>query len=456
MPRTVVRKFNGHKQGQDSRVRSQSAAVSARPQSVDDVIDILKDSRRYPGPVRAVGSNSGTTRSARTQGTSLDMTAMKKFIRMSGDTVMVGAGMQLRSLADRLAGEGLELIGSYEYPERTVGGLISSGSLSAGLPGDAGHLAASVTVVTLVTPQGRQVEVDHEMPELLRMVRQGYGLLGVVCAVTLKIRAIRPYTIRNREFQFDELMHFIPDMSGVGAGVKIFLLPFRDRAFVELRFADSAERQSGMLPWKIRDWACNKVIPDFVHSVGRIVPIGKLRGPLIDSFSEATQRLVNKRFSVVGSNAMEQTGQFRKMRQSTSIAYSSWLFPVDRFASVIYAYREFCLRHYKIAGFRCDLPGIAYRVDRDRSATLSPSHDQALFALKVRSTNMEGWDNFLLDFADLAARFGGIPLFNQTRGMSPHHAQDGYGQRLSRFRAVRRQLDPQNRCLNQYFAEHIG
>lgn len=449
MARTVIRQFSG-------RNRNQASIETVRPRSIEDVIEVLIDTRRYPGPVRAVGSNSGSTRCARSQGTVLDMTELKSFRQISATTVTVGAGMQLRSLADRLARDGLELIGSYEYPQRTVGGLICSGSLSPGVPGDAGHLAASVIGVTLVTPQGKQIQVGQDMPQLLRMVRQGYGLLGVVCTVTLKVRPIRPYTIRNREFAFSELMHFVPEMSEVAAGVKIFLLPFRDRAFVELRFANRDERQSRLLPWKIRDWACNKAIPDFIHSIGRVVSVGRLRDPLIDGFSEVTQRFVSKRFSVVGSNAMEQTGQFRKLRQSTSITYTSWLFPVERFASVIYAYREFCQRHYKIAGFRCDLPGIAYRIDQDQTAALSPSHDQALFALKLRSTNVEGWDNFLLDFADLAARFDGIPMFNQTRGMAPRHALDAYGPRLSRFRVLRRQLDPENRCLNQFFVEYVG
>ncbi len=449
MARSVIRNSNVHQSGQ-------GPAVSVSPKSVDDVISVLTDKRAYPGPVRPVGSNSGSTRSARTQGTVLDMTSMRQFVRKSADTIEVGAGMQLRSLADRLAGKGLELIGSYEYPERTVGGLISSGSLSPGIPSDVGHLAASVLGVQLVTPRGREVEVGGDMPELLQMVRQGYGLLGIVCAVTLKVRPICPYKISNREFEIDELMRFIPDVSGVRAGVKIFLLPFRDRAFVELRVADSGEQQGAMLPWKIRDWACNKAIPDFVHSVGRVLPIGKLRDPLIDGFSTAAQRLVNKRLSVVGSNAMEQTGQFRKVRQATSIAYSAWLFPVERFAAVLYAYREFSLRHYKVTGFRCDLPSVAYRIERDQTAILSPSYDQTLFALKLRSTNLAGWDNFLLDFADIAARFNGIPLLNQTRGISPRHTHDAYGKRLHRFRAMRRQLDPENRCLSQYFSEHIG
>ncbi|MDP6674690.1 MAG: FAD-binding oxidoreductase [Gammaproteobacteria bacterium] len=448
MPRKIISKSR-------MRTQIQASVVSVCPKSIDDVIAILKEPRHYPGPVRAVGSNSGSTRNASTHGTLLDMTAMKSFSRISADTVRVGAGMQLRSLADRLARDGLELVGGYEYPERTVGGVISSGSLSADIPGDAGHLAASVIHLTLVTPRGREIEVGKDMPELLRAVRQGYGLFGVVCTVTLKIRPIRPYAIRNREFAFSELMRFIPDMSEVRAGVKIFLLPFRNRAFVELRFAGNGDQQSSLLPWKIRDWACNKAIPDFVHSVGRIVPISKLRDPLIDGFSAAAQRLVNKRLSVVGSNAMEQTGQFRKLRQATSVTYSSWLFPAARFAQVVYAYREFCLRHYKVTGFRCDLPGIVYRIGHDQSALLSPSHDQALFALNLRSTNMDGWDNFLLDFADLAARFDGIPLFNQTRGMLPRHAHDAYGQRLVRFRELRRQHDAENRCLNQFFAEYI-
>lgn len=449
MARQGIQAFIGGKQ-------SQRPSVSIRPKSVDEVIQVLKDSRSYPSPVRPVGSNSGSTRSARTQGTLLDMTAMKKLIRLSDSFVKVGAGMQLRSLADRLAGEGLELVGSYEYPERTVGGLISSGSLSSGNPGDVGHLAASVLAVTIVTPQGRRIEVGQDMPEMLHLVLQGYGLFGVICEVTLKIRSIRPYVIRNREFEIDELVSFIPDIKGVRAGVKIFLLPFRNRAFVELRFADSGEQQSKMLPWKIRDWACNKAIPDFVHSVGRVVSIGKLRDPLIDGFSEATQRLVNKRFSVVGSNAMEQTGQFRKLRQSTSIAYSSWLFPVGRFAEVVHAYREFSLGHYKAEGFRCDLPGVAYRIDRDQTAMLSPSYDQPMFALKLRSTNLDGWENFLLDFAEIAANLEGTPLFNQTRGMSPRHVHEAYGKRLLRFRKLRRELDPQNRCLNQFFSEYLG
>ncbi len=92
----------------------------------------------------------------------------------------------------------------------------------------------------------------------------------------------------------------------------------------------------------------------------------------------------------------------------------------------------------------------------DQTALLSPSFDGPMFALSLRSTNTGGWDDFLLDFARIAARFDGVPLFNQTCGFEPEQVRQAYGKRLERFRAMRRKLDAQNRLLNQFFAEHVG
>ena len=69
--------------------------------------------------------------------------------------------MRLRDLARKLAEHGLELVGGYDQPDRTVGGVISSGSPSAGMPDDGGHLAASVCGIQMVTPNGRIVKLDE-------------------------------------------------------------------------------------------------------------------------------------------------------------------------------------------------------------------------------------------------------------------------------------------------------
>jgi len=451
-----MQRHAGSTTGRYRRLSARSP-VTVRPKSIEHIVAVLKDRKQFPSPVRPVGANSSASRCTNVQeGTVMDMTGMNKILQIRARTVTVQAGMRLRDLARKLAEYDLELVGNYEYPDRTVGGVVSSGSLSAGMPEDGAHLASSVCGLTLVTPDGRVIDFDDTTPEMMIVARQSYGLLGVISVVTLKIQTTRSYSIRNRKIGFAELSTIAPSLARTTNGVKLFLLPFRDRIFIELRDAEGTEMKLRSLAWKFREWAVNKILPDLVHSVGRLVPVGRIRDPLIDGFTEATQMLVNTRFVDAGSNSMEQTGQFRKVGAESRINSCTWLYPADKFGGAVYSYREFARRHYKVTGFRCDLPAVGYRLPKDRSSLLSPSFDGPMFALSLRSTNTNGWDNFLLDFARIASRFGGVPVFNQTRNFDHEQVLRAYGKRLERFRAMRRKLDPQNRLLNQFFAEHVG
>ena len=425
-----------------------------------DIVTVLTNPKRFPSPVRPIGSNSTSTRCTRSQGgTLLDMTALNRVLRLNAKTVTVQAGIRLRDLAERLAENGLELVGSCDNPDRTVGGVVSSGSLNAAIPGEGGDLASTVVRVTMITPEGHRMDIGQDRADLLRVALMSYGLLGVICEVELRIRRIRSYAMRNKTLNFDELANYIPDLTQVRAAVKLYLLPYRGTAFVEVRVAGSKERPVHAWPWKIRNWAWNSVLPRVVHSVGRVMPISHIRDPLIDTVNEAAQMRVNRGLSATGSNSAEQSGQFRtlnKPKRANRIRYCTWAFPACQFGAVVTAYRDFCCTHYKASKFRCDLPTIAYRVDKNQSALLSPSFDEQVFSLSVRTTDTDGWENFVIEFAEFATGFAGIPLFNQTCGITPGYVEDVFGERLAHIRAIRRRLDPNNRLLNQFFAEHIG
>ncbi len=425
-----------------------------------DIVKVLTNPKRFPSPVRPVGSNSASTRCLHTQGgTRLDMTSLNRLIRFNAKTVMVQAGIRLCDLAERLAEHGLELVGSCDDPDRTVGGAISSGSPTAAIPGEGGNLASSVVRLTLITPQGHRMDIGKDRADLLRVALMSYGWLGVICEVELRIRRIRSYAMRNKTLNFDDLAHYMSDLAQVRAAVKLYLLPYRDTAFVEVRVAGSKERPVHAWPWKIRNWAWNSVLPRVVHSVGRVMPISRIRNPLIDTVNEAAQVLVNRGLSASGSNSAEQSGQFRTLsrpQRPSRIRYCTWAFPACQFGAVVKAYRDFCRTMYKTSKFHCDLPAVAYRIDRDQSALLSPSFDEQVFSLSVRTTDTRGWEDFLIEFAKFASGFAGIPLFNQTCGISGEYVADVFGKRLAHVRAIRRRLDPTDRMLNQFFAEHVG
>jgi hypothetical protein len=430
--------------------------IKVQPKSVEEIATILTDSDRFPSPVRPVGSGSSVTRCAQTAtGTLMDLSQLDRVIVLTADTVTVQAGIRLQDLAQYLADEGMELLCGCVDLNRTVGGAVSSATLGGPIPGDGGQMASSVLQITLVNGLGRKVVINEKLPDLLTLARMSYGLFGVVYLVKLRIRPIRSYTIRTTKLDFAEFGKIIPTLMESRASVKASLMPFRDRVFVELRYPDEEGKKTSSLPWKLRDWTANKALPAVVKSVGKVMPVKKLRGPLIDGFTEATH-ILNSSFAVSGSNAAEQTGRFRMLKPDQPVSQSTWFFPVRNLPALIDAYRKFSMGHYKKMHFRCDLPAEMWRVDLDQYSLLSPSFNESMYALNLRTADLNGWDDFLLEFFDLATHFEGVPVFNKTRGLQPGYAAKVYGDRLQRFGDIRRRLDPGNRLLNQYFAEHFS
>lgn len=426
--------------------------IRVQPKSADDLANILKDAVSYPSPVRPVGSGSSVTRSAQTSsGTLVDMTRLDKILAVKGDRVMVQAGVRLRDLAEHLAADNMELVGGCQDPDRTVGGAVSSASLGARMPGDGSQLASSVCQITLINGEGRRVEVGENLRDLLTLMRMSYGLLGIIYAVTLRIRPIQCYSISTSKVDFPEFANLLPTLMDAEAAVRATLFPFRDSVHVELRYPVDDERHAMMLPRKLRDWATHAVLPKLVRSVNKAISVKQIRGSVIDTVTEATHSL--NRFAEAGSNAAEQTGRFKRLVLDEQPESCVWFFPVDQFARAVLAFQRLCELHYKKSGFRCDLPAEAWRVNCDTQVLLSPSFSGPVFALNLRSTSQEGWDDFLIEVAELAARYQGIPVFNLTKGAQPGYASRVYGDPMRRFREMRQKLDRRNRFFNQYFAE---
>jgi len=69
------------------------------------------------------------------------------------------------------------------------------------------------------------------------------------------------------------------------------------------------------------------------------------------------------------------------------------------------------------------------------------------------STPRPQWQDFVLEFADFAEKWNGIPFLDQTDGLSSGQVAASLGSRLEFFRKMRRRLDPDGRLLNPYLAQ---
>ena len=405
-------------------------------------------------PIRIQGAGSASTDCNQSpKGTVIQMTKLNKLVRIDNynHTVTAEAGIRLGTLVDALAEQGLELIGNHDQMERTLGGALASPCMGPGIGDQAGYLSSQLINIKVVTAGGKVMTISEEKRHLLAAFRISYGMLGVIYEATLRVRPISTFSASHRSLSVDRFSDVADRLSGANVGLKFYVLPHRNRVYVDLRRYDADTGSAYGTPWKFKDWGESTVLPHVFRSLNRVMPIPSVRYRLIDSISAATHGIVNTKLVNHGNN-VAATGRRRRNPQS-NLLYSTWCFPATDFSVVIKAYAEFCQRTLEDNGYRCDMPAVGFRVSKDSSALLSPSFDEPMIALQTVSTQRSGWDDFVIDLAHFAERWGGMPLFSQSRSFRAEHALQSYASRVDFFKKIRHQLDPEKRLLNPFLAQ---
>jgi FAD/FMN-containing dehydrogenase len=426
-----------------------------RPLSAAELKKSLSADSHYPAPFRPMGANSSATDCTSSVGTVIDLTGLDRILDVDTHRgiASVQPGVRIGALVAELAEYGYELAGGHDLVSRTVGGAVAGGSIGPTFGEDGALLASQVDSIKIVTPAGRPIVIRNDQENLMHAFRLSFGMLGVIYEIRLRIRPIRNFSVAHRSCSFDQFGGVSEKLAAADVGLKFFLMPFRDRVYLDIRRHSLDATASHRIPWRMKDWGESTVLPNVVKSLNRIVPVSSIRYRLIDQCSRMTQGIVNNRLVSTGSNATALGGG--NADDPGPLNYSTWFFPAADFAIVVQAYRDFCIRMQDANGFRCDLPTVGFRIARDRSALLSPSFDEPMVALRALSTQSKGWDDFAIDFADFAKHWGGSPLFNQTREVPPDYPGQVFGSRLNFFRKIRRHFDPENRMMNPFLSQYF-
>jgi L-gulonolactone oxidase len=434
-------------------VRKNKGAIERQPTDLGQLRKLLDPESQTFLPVRPRGSGAATTDCNTTEGgTILRMTNLDRIIRIDtyNHTVTAQAGIRLSSLVEALTEQGLELIGGYDLHGRTLGGAISSPCFGPSIGNKGGYLSSHVTDLKLITGTGQVLHIKPEQENLLSAFRLSYGMLGVIFEATLKVRPTRTFSASHRRLSIGKFSSIVNTLDDSNVGFKFYLMPYRDRVYLDLRRYEADPGNTYTTPWQLKDWGESTVMPNVFKSLSRIVPIPSVRYQLIDSISEATQGIVNSRLVVNGNNAA--TSQ-RNGTTGSRCFSSTWYFPAANFSVIARAYREFCEDMYERTRYRCDMPAVGYRLCRDATAVLSPSFDEPMISLTTSSTQTKGWEDFVIDLAEFAELWAGTPLISHSRALRADYVRQTYTNRLEFFRKTRRQLDPDNRFLSPFLAQ---
>jgi len=429
--------------------------VTREPTNLNQLRKLLDPAVQTPLPIRPQGAGTASTScNASETGTTLKTTGLDQIVHIDSynHTVTAQAGVRLDTLVRELAEHGLELIGGYELQGRTVGGAIAAPCFGPGIGGNGGYFSSHIVGMKIVRADGELFKIEPQQKNLLGAFRMSFGMLGVIYEATLRVRPIRTFTASHRRVSIDTFSSAVDALANGDVGFKFYLMPYRDRVYLDLRRYETDPGNAFKAPWKIKDWGESTVMPHIFKSLNRVVPIQSVRYKLIDSISEATQGLVNSRLVNTGSNAASQSNH-SKTRSGRRCYYSTWCFPAANFSVIVKAYRHFCETMYASTQYRCDMPAVGFRLCRDSTALLSPSFDESMIAITTASTQAKGWDDFVIDLAEFAEKWGGTPLISQSRAVRAEHVIQTYAKRLDFFRRMRRQLDPEKRLLSPFLAQ---
>jgi hypothetical protein len=433
-------------------------AVLVDAHSVDDLVVVLKDPATYPSPVRAVGSNHSTARcNAMESGTIVRMIGMNRILSVTADRVTAEAGAIYLDVAQELDRHGLQFYVNTEIGNLTLGSAACAGTKDASMPGEFGQVGSYVVGIKLVLPSGDLWEVTDQQPDLLQLVRSSYGLFGIVYDVTFQVRSVQPLAVYHETFTLADFTTRLPELKARNESMMMFMFPFENLLTVEFRrYNPTATGEPNRVIWPLRNVMWRDVGPAFCAGIEATNPVPAIRYGILDGFSAIWRfkltTLIRSDYTV----AWDQIIRYPEVSNVSRYTFSLWAFPEDRYPAVLTEYFQFCQTYYQQKGYRSNMLNVGYRIAQDAGSLLSYAADGGVMTIDPVSTGNPGWPEFLLAYNDFCSTRGGIPLFNQTPGLTRDQVRLAFGDKLTTLNAKRKELDPTDRMLNDYYRELLS
>jgi FAD/FMN-containing dehydrogenase len=433
------------------------ASVAAEARSVEDIVEVMRDTEKYPSPVRARGSGHSTTVCGVADGgTVINMRPMSRILDIGTDTVTVEAGALLIDVAKELEQRGLQFYVNIELGNATMGSLACCATKDASMPGEFGQANSYCVAMKMITPAGEVLEVDEKDPQLLQAARSSYGLFGVVYEATFKVRPLQAMEVEHTVFKVQDFANKLPELGNRGQSIMMYIFPFLDRMAVEFRRyagpAAEAKKPATHALWKLRNFGWKTLIPGLNAKLERYVPRHGPRYRLVNLTNRATQILM-ARLAARHTVPTDQMIRYPDKSGGSRYTFSIWAFKEEQYAETLLEYFRFAKDYYRRTGFRPNMLHVGYRIEQDDSSLFSYTFDGRVLTIDPVSTGEPGWKDFLDAYNDFCSEHDGKPLFNQSWGLKPHHVRKAFGDRIEKFEEHRKRFDPNERLLNSYFRE---
>jgi len=414
-------------------------AQLVRPRDRDELAAAIVAAADSGRRVRVVGSGHSFTGTALTDGTMIDVGALRGTIaadRGSG-LVRVGAGTVLAELNEELHRLGLAMENLGDIDRQTVAGAISTGTHGTGAR--LRNISAQVEAVELVTAAGELREVDASTPTLLRAARVGLGALGAISALTL--RCVPAFVLERIDSPQprEQVLDSFERRAAEHEHFELFTFPYADSALVlERNRVDGPPRPRGRAAAYLNDIVLENWALEALSATGRLAPRAIPRLSRLAAALASGGRTVDRSDRVFAS---ERRVRFTEMEYGV---------PREHGPEAARRVIEWVRANRYPVFFPIEM-----RVAAGDDALLSPSHERDTAYIAVHQYRGMEWRPYFEAVEAIMREYGGRPHWGKRHFQTAETLAPLFPE-WDAFQAARDELDPGRVFANAYAERVLG
>jgi hypothetical protein len=244
----------------------------------------------------------------------------------------------------------------------------------------------------------------------------------------------------------------LPDLKALNESMFFYIFPFDGKITIEFRkYNPDATGEPNCAAWALRNHIWGTSGPRFGGEMEKTISNPKIRYGIIDAFNAAWRLQLETIVSSDNTIPCDQIISYPPVADDSRYTFSLFAFPEAEYPAAITDFFKFCNDYYAKTGYRSNLLYVGYRIEQDQRSLLSYSWGGTVMTIDPVSTGNPGWVEFLGVYNQFCSERNGVPLLNQTFGLTAAIVQKAYGDRLKTMAETRKQYDPQDRLFSDYF-----
>jgi FAD/FMN-containing dehydrogenase len=436
------------------------------PTQVSEVQEIVREAFKQDQRVTVIGAMHSTTECTIGTGIIISLKKMARIISVNQErlTVTVEGGVSLRELCAHLKPSGLQPPVILEWGNFHIGAISGTHANDTSMNRSA-QFSSFVLGVKLVAPNGEIMEIsESQNAEYLPAVRSHFGMLGVVCEVTMRIFKSQPLEI---SFQVAEIGGFLDNFGRELQALKAeydqvfgMLFPTSGKLLFQRRkFVDSAKSKSDLPETQVENKNIISLFGDLFLPLVKAITVLQLPAAVAAPLNKVLIDLPLKwiRNSTYTIDPCDRGVIYEE--GDPNFEFYDWVFPEEKWCDIVRAFLQLSDRFRREHNFILLMPVAVYFLKQDQSSLLSRSRKGNMIAVDPLYPDPTDptWKAFRLAFNEIAVLHGGVPHINKTRdGAISNLTKTHDPESIRRFLQIRKQLDPKDLFLNDYFRTLFG